>query len=96
MSSLEHLESQIGKAMKADRYRFRRALAGIRRAEAAGKPLDRSLGRLAADVERSVALRQTRRQSVPKIEYDDDLPVSGKRHDIAAAIREHQVVVLCG
>jgi len=30
------------------------------------------------------------------LEYPEDLPVSARREEIAAAIREHQVVVVCG
>ena len=32
----------------------------------------------------------------PAITYDDDLPVSARRAEIAQAIRDHQVVVVCG
>ena len=45
---------------------------------------------------RSVALREARRRGVPPIRYDDDLPVSAKRDEIASAIRDHQVVIICG
>ncbi|MDQ1483104.1 MAG: ATP-dependent helicase HrpA, partial [Actinomycetota bacterium] len=34
--------------------------------------------------------------SLPKITYPDDLPVAARRDDIAAAIRDHQVVILAG
>ncbi|TDQ44056.1 ATP-dependent RNA helicase HrpA [Tepidicella xavieri] len=30
------------------------------------------------------------------IEFPDALPVSGKRHEIEAALREHQVIIVCG
>jgi ATP-dependent helicase HrpA len=43
----------------------------------------------AAEVER-------RRGLVPAIRYPDELPVSQRRDDIAAAIRDHQVVVVAG
>src|SRR4051795_10745719 len=33
---------------------------------------------------------------VPHVSYPDELPVSGKRDDIAAAIRDHQVVIVAG
>src|SRR4051794_12433984 len=33
---------------------------------------------------------------VPKISYPDELPVSARRDDIAAAIRDHQVVIVAG
>jgi ATP-dependent helicase HrpA len=45
-----------------------------------------------ADVERIAARLAAR----PKIEYDDALPVSARREEIARAIAEHQVVVVCG
>lgn len=35
-------------------------------------------------------------RAVPPIVYPDDLPVSARRADIAAAIRDHQVVIVCG
>lgn len=31
-----------------------------------------------------------------KIEFPESLPVSGKRHEIEAALREHQVIIVCG
>ncbi|HQD03052.1 MAG TPA: ATP-dependent helicase, partial [Dermatophilaceae bacterium] len=37
-----------------------------------------------------------RRESVPTITYPDDLPIAARRDDIAAAIRDHQVVVVAG
>src|SRR3954447_8915258 len=39
---------------------------------------------------------QRRRALVPEIRYPDDLPVSQRREDIAAAIRDHQVVIVAG
>src|SRR6476469_1749055 len=33
---------------------------------------------------------------VPQVTYPDDLPVSQRRDDIAAAIRDHQVVIVAG
>src|SRR5689334_7288694 len=46
--------------------------------------------RLSAEaVARRVAL-------VPQVSYPDELPVSARRDDIAAAIRDHQVVIVAG
>src|SRR3954462_11081722 len=33
---------------------------------------------------------------VPRVSYPDELPVSARRDDIAAAIRDHQVVIVAG
>ncbi len=34
--------------------------------------------------------------SVPAITFPESLPVSGKRQEIEAALREHQVIIVCG
>src|SRR5450759_211872 len=34
--------------------------------------------------------------AMPKVTYPDDLPVAARRDDIAAAIRDHQVVIVAG
>ncbi len=45
---------------------------------------------------RSVRLRPPIRNPLPPIPVPEELPVSGKRADIAAAIQAHQVVIVCG
>ena len=45
---------------------------------------------------RTPADLETRRRNLPRPEFPPELPVSGRREDIAAAIREHQVVIVCG
>src|SRR5439155_15094242 len=47
-------------------------------------------------LDESNARREKRQSQVPRLEYDDSLPVVARREEIAAAIREHQVVVVCG
>ena len=37
-----------------------------------------------------------RRENLPRPEFPPDLPVSAKREEIARAIRDHQVVIVCG
>jgi len=44
----------------------------------------------------SVAARPVVRNPLPPIQYPEELPVSGKRDAIAAAIAAHQVVIVCG
>ncbi len=46
-----------------------------------------------AQAESRVAERRTR---LPKITFPDDLPVSQRREEIATAIQDNQVVVICG
>ena len=44
----------------------------------------------------SAAELELRRAACPKPTYPEELPVSAKRTDIARAISEHQVVIVCG
>jgi ATP-dependent helicase HrpA len=46
--------------------------------------------------QRATALVEARRQAVPEITFPVDLPVSERKDDIAAAIRDHQVVIVAG
>ncbi|MEZ6242804.1 MAG: helicase-related protein [Phycisphaerales bacterium] len=88
------LERRLREALPADRARLRARLRGLSRKPkgASGQILDR----IEHDIDVSAALWERRRGSVPRIDYPHDLPVSQKRDEIAAAIRDHQVVVVCG
>ncbi|WP_051102510.1 ATP-dependent RNA helicase HrpA [Parafrankia elaeagni] len=55
-----------------------------------------SIARLAAEVEAAQARVATRHASVPAIRYPEELPVSQRRDEILAAIRDHQVVIIAG
>jgi ATP-dependent helicase HrpA len=90
------LERQIAQAMIADRQRLRNALQGIAAAGHEGKQIDRQLARFQEELRQSVARCQARRGAVPKLSFDPELPITARREDIAAAIRDHQVVIVCG
>jgi len=51
---------------------------------------------IAEAMKRSERLVEHRRASVPEIRYPEQLPVSQLKDEIAAAIRDHQVVVVAG
>jgi ATP-dependent helicase HrpA len=91
-----NLERRIRSAMGADRYRLRTRLRQVEDAARNRKPFDKNLIRLEEELQRSVDLRATRVQDVPRIEFDPGLPVSGRREEIAKVIRDNQVVVICG
>ena len=46
--------------------------------------------------EKSAATRAKRREGLPRPSFPADLPVNQRREEIAAAIRTHQVVIICG
>jgi len=52
--------------------------------------------RIAAAVARSIDKRSARAARRPVIAYPPELPVAQRADEIAAAIRDHQVVIVCG
>jgi ATP-dependent helicase HrpA len=104
MSFFRELEARIDEAMQADRHRLRQMLRSAIRDEQAGRPpdqgpagqLDGRLDKLQSQLDDSVRRREARAALVPRIVYDESLPVVARREEIAEAIREHQVVVVCG
>ena len=80
--------------MAFDQPRLRRALRGVRGMP--GTKARTELNRIAGEIARSSQTRALRERNLPCPEFPEDLPVSGKRSAIAAAIRAHPVVVVCG
>ncbi|MFN0316219.1 MAG: hypothetical protein ACKVQA_14420, partial [Burkholderiales bacterium] len=78
--------------MTRDRHRLRQQL---RRYEE-GRMDAAALEGLQADIERSAAAYAARLAGLPRVEYPEELPVSQRKDDIAAAIRDHPVVIVCG
>ena len=61
--------------MLADRHRLRQLLRTIQAVGKEGKRVDRRLAQWRSELDRSAALRETRRAGVPRVQYDDELPV---------------------
>ncbi|MFG2351332.1 ATP-dependent RNA helicase HrpA [Streptomyces phaeochromogenes] len=78
-----------------DAQRLGRRLEGARKIR---KPEARAavLAEIEAEVAKGEARMAERRSRVPEITYPEQLPVSQKKDDIAAAIRDHQVVIVAG
>ena len=77
--------------MGMDRFRLRRELQHLER-----KPDEARLLKWLEKAEASGLRRSMRAQNVLKPEYPADLPVAQRRDEIIKAIREHQVIVICG
>lgn len=75
----------------SDREQLGRRLERVRRTKDA-----RALQGVVAAVEQAERRVEVRRSAVPEITYPPELPVSQLKDDIAAAIRDHQVVVVAG
>ncbi len=93
--SLAELQDRLPGLMLRDQRRL-----GRRAEQAAALPdpaaREHALERLRADLEAAQARADARRASVPVLRYPAELPVSQRRDEIAAAIRDHQVVIVAG
>ncbi|MCS0601562.1 ATP-dependent RNA helicase HrpA [Streptomyces sp. LP11] len=78
-----------------DAHRLGRRLEGARKIR---KPEARAavLAEIEAEVDKAAARMDGRRSRLPAVTYPEQLPVSQKKDDIAAAIRDHQVVIVAG
>ncbi|MCB1735640.1 MAG: ATP-dependent RNA helicase HrpA [Gammaproteobacteria bacterium] len=95
-SELRDLSARLDGCLSSDRAAIRKRLDGLQRRLRSGKPVDRGLAQLREAIETSVASRAERLQRLPKPEFDDALPISARRDEIAEAICKHQVVVVAG
>ncbi|MFA7243305.1 MAG: ATP-dependent RNA helicase HrpA [Sulfuricellaceae bacterium] len=82
--------------MTADRHRLRRMEQKIRELERAGKPDPKLKAQWETRLIASLATAAQRLARLPKPGFPEELPVSAKRGEIAAAIAENQVVIVCG
>ena len=89
-------EKLIPQALRKDQHRFRRTLDKLRADAKAGRDIAALLAELQIHLAQSVAARDARTNSVPKLDYPEDLPVSEKRHEIREALLSNQVVIVCG
>ncbi len=82
--------------MLADRFALGRRLHQARSLLQQGKPVEHSVRDISAKMRVSSARFAARKSALPVPTYPDELPVSGKRGEIADAISKHQVVIVCG
>ncbi len=76
-----------------DEHRLRGQLARLTRArDASGQAAQKFRNDFAAAWQRA----QARRDNRPRFDYPPELPVSARHEEIAAAIRSHPVVIVCG
>ncbi len=77
----------------ADRPKLRKRLRGLKSRPATLEALPPPLR---SDLESSLAACAERRARLPKPDFPPELPVNQRREEIAAVIRDHQVVIVCG
>ncbi|MCW3814960.1 ATP-dependent RNA helicase HrpA [Micromonospora sp. DR5-3] len=89
------LHRRLSPLMFRDQRRLQRRLDGVRKLRDPQRR-ESALAEIAADVARAEARLAARRAAVPAVTYPAQLPVSERKDDIAAAIRDHQVVIVAG
>ena len=87
--------------MLVDRFRLRNQLNQAQSQISQNKPngkeiAEKSFAEIARKIQLSQAKYQQRLTNLPKPEYPPELPVSGKKAEIAEAISKNQVVIICG
>ncbi|EDY56332.1 MULTISPECIES: ATP-dependent RNA helicase HrpA [Streptomyces] len=89
------LAARLTELSLRDAHRLGRRLEGARKIR---KPQARAavLAEIEAEVGKGEERVGARRTRVPAVSYPEQLPVSQKKDDIAAAIRDHQVVIVAG
>jgi ATP-dependent helicase HrpA len=92
---VKQLSHQLALCLNQDRHHLKRQLDRLRSEVKKGKESLEALNALASRVEKSVALRNKRLASIPPLNFPD-LPVTGKKDDIAELIKNNQVLILCG
>ncbi|MER7459802.1 ATP-dependent RNA helicase HrpA [Micromonospora sp. NPDC126480] len=93
--AVRDLHRRLSTLMFRDQRRLQRRLDGVRKLRDPQRR-ESALAEIAADVAQAEARIASRRTAVPTITYPPALPVSERRDDIAAAIRDHQVVIVAG
>ncbi|GAA0912115.1 ATP-dependent RNA helicase HrpA [Nonomuraea longicatena] len=94
-SPLTELHARLPELMPRDQRRLRRRLDGVRRVRSR-EAREKITAEILADIERAESRLSARRAAVPAVTYPEELPVSQRRDDILAAIRDHQVVIIAG
>src|SRR5512140_991973 len=93
---IEELRTLLPQAMLPDWVRLGSRLVRLLRDHHHPERHEAILERLLAQARASVALRQQRGALVPQVNYPAELPITGRKDEIVAAIRAHHVVVVAG
>ena len=95
--STENAKSEHEQILLVDAAQLAKDLRRIEQRKQRGQAVDRLQARVEQRVQQSHQQWRRRQALVPgPIKYPENLPVSARREDLYAAIRDHQVVILAG
>tara|TARA_R110002073_G_scaffold104622_1_gene236239 strand:- start:27866 stop:31747 length:3882 start_codon:yes stop_codon:yes gene_type:complete len=90
------LHELVDQAPSSSRGLFRARIRGLEKRRKDGRSVVKIETSIREDLNKAIESYQRRLRNVPVCSYPADLPVSEHREEISAAIRDHQVVILCG
>ena len=93
--TFKSLQQQLDLCLTQHRFTYGKRLERLQKAQRQGEAVQDKLQALAQQIERSMVVRKQRLASIPALSFPD-LPISGKRSEIAALIEANQVLILCG
>lgn len=92
----ENVSAEIDQCMLVDRLLLKRKLGQLAARIKQRRPVDRLQADITRSIEQSQQTLAQRQAAVPRIHFPEQLPIAEKRHEIAAAISNHQVVIIAG
>ena len=93
---LEQLKQSVPSIMLKDQFTARRKIQTIQSRLNASKPVEQILVNLEKLIDSSSQQFLLRQQNLPVTDYPAELPVSQKRDEIIKAIKQHQIIIICG
>jgi ATP-dependent helicase HrpA len=98
-TKIKKLEAQLSRAMAADRMAARREIKRLKRTQAKAHSttkLAQRLARLERRIDASVRRKGLRKDNLPPLNYNDELPITAKKDEIIHAIKKHPVLIISG
>ena len=93
-SAVADLRARLSQLTLRDERRLRRRLERARRRD--GDVRAQALAAVAGEIDRAEQHVARRRAAVPLVSHPPELPITARVDDLAAAIRDHRVVVVAG
>jgi ATP-dependent RNA helicase HrpA len=97
--NLKDLDARIDRCMLSDRRPLRRRLVQLGeqfKQDDLSWGFADAIARLEQAIQSSIQQLERRAQTLPQAAFPEELPISARRDEIARALNEHQVVIVCG
>jgi len=96
-TQINKIKSLIPHAMNREKYLFKRELLKLEKKDTNSiTQFQNILSQLEKKIRISILKKNKRRQNIPKLIYNDDLPITSRRKEIVEKIKKHQVLIISG